>query len=76
MSSMKDSFHVGKPTPMYFGGQSVPQLVSQRSVSIFRPPDAEGVPRVHLPAENPKYPETKHTVKCVRSERRGRLSPA
>ena len=64
-------FHVaGLRTPMRFGGTNVPEMVRENNVSIFRPTGLDGVPRVNLPAENPKYPETKHTVKCVRSERR------
>lgn len=61
----RDSFHAGGMcTPMRFGGTNVPEMVLQRQVSIFRPPQ-EQAPRVNLPAENPKYPETKHTLKCV-----------
>ena len=52
-------------TPMKFGDKTVPQIVVQTRPSIWRPADAEGVPKVNLPAENPKYPETKHTVKYV-----------
>ena len=63
---MSDPFHVGGlRTPMKFGGTTVPQMGQQQQVSIFRPMSHEGVPRVNLPAENPKYPETKHTLKYV-----------
>ena len=30
--------------------------------SIWRPADAQGKPRVNLPTENGKFPETKHTM--------------
>ena len=57
-------FHVaGLRTPMRFGGTSVPEMVVDKHTSIFRPADMDGTPRVNLPAENPKYPETKHTLK-------------
>ena len=55
-------------TPMIAGG-SVTKTGSSMSVfgapSIFRPAGHEGKPRVmsSLPAENPTYPETKHTLK-------------
>lgn len=52
-------------TPMVAGGMSVMEAVQREKPSIFRPPGNFGEPRVHLPKENPKYPETKHTVKCV-----------
>jgi hypothetical protein len=67
-------WHVGPRTPMRFGGTDVPTIVNDRQVSIFRPADSVGVPRVNLPAENPKYPETKHTLKFVPRLRR-RLPP-
>ena len=55
-------------TPMIAGG-AVTKTGSSMSVfgapSIFRPAGHEGKPRVmsSLPAENPTYPETKHTLK-------------
>ena len=48
-------------TPMKFGGTSVPQIVAERQTSIFQ--GFQSTARIHLPTENPKYPETKHTVK-------------
>ena len=48
-------------TPMKFGGTSVPQIVAERQTSIFQ--GLQSTARIHLPTENPKYPETKHTVK-------------
>ena len=69
-------FHVaGLRTPMRFGGTSVPEMVVEKQASIFRPVDMDGTPRVNLPAENPKYPETKHTLKCVKIPRCHRLKP-
>lgn len=56
-------FHVGGRTPMRFGGTNVPEMIQDTKPSIFRPPGLDGVPRVNLPEENPKYPETKHTMK-------------
>ena len=55
-------------SPMVFcGGQTVPNQVKDRQTSIFRPKvGSDYAPRVNLPNENPKYPETKHTVKCAR----------
>ena len=55
----------GLHTPMRFGGTSVPEQVLLAQKSIFKPANHDGVPRVHLPKENPKYPETKHTVKQI-----------
>ena len=67
--TMVDTFNpVGKrKTPMYYGGTNVPDLVKQNQPSIFRDPNNLQKPRVKLPVENPAYPETKHTVKCVRA---------
>ena len=47
-------------SPMIQGGVSVTDL--KGTPSIWRRPDALGNPRVNLPGENPKYPETKHTM--------------
>ena len=47
---------------MSFGGTNVPTMVKTAGVSIFKGSEG-GNPRVHLPTENPKYPETKHTIK-------------
>ena len=63
MSSERD-FEAGTRSPMVAGGISVNEYVRRNNPSIFRG-DAVGRPRVHLPSANPKYPETKHTTKCV-----------
>lgn len=43
----------------------MPELVVSSQSSIFRDPSCVGKPRLRLPTENPKYPETKHTRKKV-----------
>ena len=64
-------YHVSTRTPMKFGGETVHQLVQQKRIqapSIFKAPTpvaGDLPPRVNLPPENPKYPETKHTLKCA-----------
>ena len=69
MDESDNPFSMRKSTPMiHAGGQTVPQQVREKQATIFRLPDADFKPRVSLPTENPKYPETKHTVKCVLSE--------
>jgi len=57
-------YHISTRTPRKFGGQTVHDYVKTAQTSIFK--DKELIvsnARVHLPAENPKYPETKHTMK-------------
>ena len=64
---MADSFVNSGMSPMvHCGGKTVPEQVKAARTSIFRPVDSNYAPRVNLPPENPKYPETKHTLKCVR----------
>jgi hypothetical protein len=45
-------------TPCIIGGQAM----KVSAPSIWRPADAEGKPRCRLPAENGKFPDTKHTT--------------
>ena len=52
-------------SPMIAGGVSVREKVQASQPSIFRDPAAQGTARVRLPAEAPKYPESKHTMTCV-----------
>ena len=56
-------------SPMIAGGVSVPESLSDSKPSIFKQSGNFGQPRVHLPKENPKYPETKHTMKCAAAPR-------
>ena len=64
-----DGFASAGRSPMIMsGGIKVPDLVKERQPSIFRSKEDKWAPRVNLPKENPKYPETKHTVKCARAE--------
>ena len=64
-----DGFASAGRSPMIMsGGVKVPDLVKERQPSIFRSKEDKWAPRVNLPKENPKYPETKHTVKCARAE--------
>ena len=66
MAAEDDGFHVGTHTPMIYDGISVPErLASRPKPSIWAPDGQRMAPRVRLPRENPKYPETKHTVKCA-----------
>ena len=58
-------FRFGTRSPMVSGGVSVPDTVVDQKPSIWAPEGERMAPRVHLPKMNPKYPETKHTVKCV-----------
>ena len=57
-------FRIGTHSPMVSGGVAVPEAIASQKPSIFRKEGNYGHPRVHLPKLNPKYPETKHTVKC------------
>lgn len=59
--SMSGGFRVAG-APMICGGESMRELSKKDPPSIWRRPDAVGQPRVHLPAEAPKYPESKHTM--------------
>lgn len=48
---------------MIAGGSDLPTMVQAAKPAIWRPQDSIGIPRVNLPTENAKYPETKHTMK-------------
>ena len=74
---MADSFVNSGMSPMvHCGGKTVPEQVKAARTSIFRPVDSNYAPRVNLPPENPKYPETKHTVKCAAPPRLPFFSPS
>ena len=64
-----DGFRVGTRSPMIAGGNSIPEMVAAEHPSIWKQSGNFGPPRVHLPKLNPKYPETKHTVKCAAPRR-------
>lgn len=53
---------------IHSGGIRVPDVVKETHKSIFREPGQTYKPRVHLPTENPKYPESKHTTKCAHAQ--------
>jgi len=66
MSNPADpGFRVGTRSPMVAGGVTIPETVAAEHPSIWKQSGNFGPPRVHLPKLNPKYPETKHTVKKV-----------
>lgn len=54
-------------TPYFAGGTSIRDRIAQAPPSIFLDPSAPATGRARLdaPGENPKYPETKHTLKCA-----------
>ena len=57
----------GKPaTPYMAGGKTIAEILGKSGKpSIFLDPTAPptGRARLDAPGENPKYPETKHTLK-------------
>ena len=56
----------GRSPMIQAGGLNMKEETAKSKPSIWRPPDHEGKPRVHLPAEAARYPETKHTLPCAR----------
>ena len=56
-----------KASPMNIAGTTVTDLVASAAPSVFldRSLPATGRARLTAASENPKYPETKHTIKCV-----------
>ena len=57
----------GRSPMIQAGGLNMKEETAKSKPSIWRPPDHQGKPRVHLPAEAARYPETKHTLPCARS---------
>lgn len=56
-----------KATPMMSGGVWLPDELKERKMSIWLDPTAPLTGRARLDSmrETPKFPDTKHTVKCV-----------
>eukprot|EP00320_Phaeocystis_rex_P001673 CAMPEP_0119073538 /NCGR_PEP_ID=MMETSP1178-20130426/66468_1 /TAXON_ID=33656 /ORGANISM="unid sp, Strain CCMP2000" /LENGTH=120 /DNA_ID=CAMNT_0007055627 /DNA_START=1 /DNA_END=363 /DNA_ORIENTATION=+ len=52
-------------SPMIAGGSITRDQAIASKPSIWRPADAKGKTRVNLPAEAPRYPETRHTMPRV-----------
>ena len=62
-------------SPMVVGGVSTSEKIRANQPSVFRSPQDTWTTRTTFPSSVPRYPETKHTVKCAATPRRRRLAP-